>query len=82
MTPTVASFIAGALFLWLGMGVHYFFVRHVYPALSERHEAAKVRLEQGISPAMIATLVQIASFTALPIVGFFMFGPIVRALLG
>jgi hypothetical protein len=82
MTPLIASFIAGAVFLGVGIFLHYFFVQQVYPVLSERHEAAKVGLEQGTSPAMIAVLVQLASYVALPIIGFFMFGPVVRALLG
>jgi hypothetical protein len=82
MTPIIASFVAGTLCLAIGIALHHFFVQQIYPVLSERHEEAKVRLERGTSPDTLASLVQIVSLAGLPLIGFFIFGPLVRNFFG
>jgi hypothetical protein len=82
MTPIIASFVAGTICLAIGIALHHFFVQQIYPVLSERHEEAKVRLERGTSPDTLASLVQIVSLAGLPLIGFFIFGPLVRNFFG
>ncbi len=82
MTMTMASMLGAFLFLVLGVVEYFVFVRVVYPTMSNRHEQQKVTLEQGTSPKLVAELVRLQSLVVLPIIGYFLGGPIVAALLG
>jgi hypothetical protein len=82
MTTIQASLLAALLFLAIGVCIRSFFLRNIYPVLSDRHEAAKMNLEVGMNPAMIAALVQLSSYILLPVIGYVAFGPVVRTLIG
>jgi hypothetical protein len=82
MTPLLAKVVAAIALFLIGLAVRGLYLSHIYPVLSERHEAAKVRLEQGASPSAILTGINLATFVGLPVLGFLAFGPLVRSLVG
>ena len=63
--------LAALVFLIIGFVEYIAIQRVIYPALSWRHEEAKVTGQQGIAPKRIMNIIKLQSLILMPIIGFF-----------
>jgi hypothetical protein len=82
MTQSFAGLSGAVIFLALGVIEYAVFMRAAYPLISERHEAAKVTLSQGLSPATVSVLMRLQCFIFMPLIGYVLGGPIVHSMMG